>query len=316
MPATPLKTAARHPLQFWWFWTAVAAVVALSATFATYFVLGAMIAWNMAPPDRSLGAGLFIISFFALFLTPTLFVLVTRRAIDPDGALAGTSVLDPDRTGTHVPPGIQPHRADEDPPTNARPAAPRGDSAMNAETLYALEPTAFRSMQEAQEITNQLEDNLTGQNLGAANVRPEVVEIFSELVNNAAEHGISNDRDDDAAAHAHVRFMPHRRGHAFDIVVADSGPGIRATLSRNPSLPEMESDRDAIGLAIQELVSGTGVPTRGIGLWMTVNEMKRTGRKLWLHSGAGLLAMYGASEPALREINPRQGVMVRLTIPA
>ena len=90
-------------------------------------------------------------------------------------------------------------------------------------------------------------------------------------------------------------------------MIADSGPGIRATLSRNPCLPETESDQEAIGLAIQELVSGTGVPTRGIGLWMTVNEMKRPGRKLWLHSGSGLLTMYGASEPELREINHRQG---------
>ena len=28
-------------------------------------------------------------------------------------------------------------------------------------------------------------------------------------------------------AHAHVRYLPHRRGHAFDAVVEDSGPGIR-----------------------------------------------------------------------------------------
>ena len=103
MPATPLKTAAQHPLRYWWFWTAVAVVVALSATVATYFVLGAMIAWNMTPPDRSLAVGLFVISAFSLLLPPSLFVLVTRRAIDPDGALAGTDVLDPDRTGTGRP---------------------------------------------------------------------------------------------------------------------------------------------------------------------------------------------------------------------
>ena len=81
MRATPIKSAARHPLQFWWFWTPVAVVIALSATFATYFVLGAMIAWNMTPPDRSLGAGLFVISAFSLFLTPALFFLIARRLL-------------------------------------------------------------------------------------------------------------------------------------------------------------------------------------------------------------------------------------------
>ena len=79
----------------------------------------------------------------------------------------------------------------------------------------------------------------------------------------------------------------------------------------------LASDRtSAIGLAVQELVSGTSNPTRGIGLWMTLTEMQKPGRKLWLHSGSGLLTMYGAEEPVIRETAHRQGVMVRLTIPS
>ena len=178
------------------------------------------------------------------------------------------------------------------------------------ETEYALEPTTFRSMQEAQELTDVLEENLQERRLGGASVRPEVVEIFSKLVNNAAEHGMTQ-----SGANAHVRYMPHRRGHAFDVVVADSGPGIRATLAGNRGLLQPDTDADAIGLAVQELVSGSGVPTRGIGLWMTVTEMKKPGRKLWIQSGSGLLTMYGAAEPELREIERRQGTMVRLAIP-
>jgi hypothetical protein len=49
---------------------------------------------------------------------------------------------------------------------------------------------------------------------------------------------------------------------------------------------------------------------------MTVAEMRKPGRKLWIHSGSGLLTMYGAAEPELRETGHRQGTMVRLTIPA
>ena len=180
------------------------------------------------------------------------------------------------------------------------------------ETQYALEPTAFRSMREAQELTDTLEQNLQTLDMGAANIRPEVVEVFSELVNNAGEHGL----EDNGEANAHVRWMPHRRGHAFDMVVTDQGPGIRATLERNPKLSPVETDSEAIGIAVRELVSGTGNPNRGIGLWMTVTEMRKPGRKLWVHSGSGLLTMYGDAEPELRGIEHRQGVLIRLTIPA
>ena len=179
------------------------------------------------------------------------------------------------------------------------------------DTEYALEPTTFRSMQEAQELADILEDNLRERRLGAASVRPELAGVLFRLVNNAAEHGMTEE-----GAGAHVRYLPHRRGKAFDVVVADSGEGIRATLAANPGLSPPESDAAAIGLAVQELVSGSGIPTRGIGLWMTVTEMRKPGRKLWIQSGSGLLTMYGAAEPELREIEHRQGTMVRLTIPA
>ena len=109
--------------------------------------------------------------------------------------------------------------------------------------------------------------------------------------------------------------MPHRKGHAFDVVVADSGIGIRTALANNPSLKQPETDEEAIALAVQELVSGTGSPTRGIGLWMTLTEMRKPGRKLWIQSGSGLLTMYGEAEPELRKVQHRQGTMVRLTIP-
>ena len=158
---------------------------------------------------------------------------------------------------------------------------------MRAEELrYSLQPTTFRSMREAQELILTLEDNLATLNLGAHNVRPELVKIFREIANNAAEHGAGS-----ADAIAHVRFMPHRRGHAFDAVIVDSGAGIRDTLARNAELDVPETDAEAIRLATREIVSGTGDPTRGIGLWITVTEMRKPSRKLWLHSGSRLLAM-------------------------
>ena len=179
------------------------------------------------------------------------------------------------------------------------------------ETRYALESTGFSTFREAQSLADTLEENLRSIGLGSPNVRAELVETFSEIVNNAAEHGMTPE-----GAHAHVRHMPHRRGTTFDVAVADEGPGIRATLANNPGLDVPGSDAEAILLATQELVSGTGEPTRGIGLWMTVPQMRRPGRKIMMHWGAGLLVMRRDGEPELRETYPRHGVLVRLTIPA
>ena len=181
---------------------------------------------------------------------------------------------------------------------------------MDQETAYLLQPTIFHSMREAQELANTLEQNLTTRYPEAASISGVAVETFSELLNNAAEHGMNA-----AGAHCHVRVMPHRMGNCLDIVVADSGPGIRATLARNPNLPPAQSDQEAIALAIQELTSGTGTPTRGIGLWITVAEMRRPGRKLQIHSGTGLLTMYGTAEPEIAETALRPGTMVRVNIP-
>ena len=172
---------------------------------------------------------------------------------------------------------------------------------------------AFGAVTEAQALTDTLEDNLADLNRGTANLRPELAELFTISLNNSAEHGVT---EGSASAIAHVRFMPHRRGAAFDVVVVDEGTGIRATLARNPQMEVPQGDADAILLATQELVSGTGDPTRGIGLWMTVTEMRKPGRTLWLHSGTGLMTMYGDAGPETREIEQRQGVLVRLTIPA
>ena len=99
-------------------------------------------------------------------------------------------------------------------------------------------------------------------------------------------------------------------------MVVDQGPGIRATLANNPNLDVPDIDAEAIRLVTQELVSGTGDGTRGIRLWMILNEMPRPSRKLLIHSGGGQLVTYGAGEPEVREAKRRRGTPVRLMVPA
>ena len=95
---------------------------------------------------------------------------------------------------------------------------------------------------------------------------------IGHLVNNAAEHIISNECEEEGAS-APVHFMSHRHGCALDIAVtADSYPTVRTALERTPGI-HVESDFHALRLAVQELVSGTGVPTCGTGLRMTFTEM-------------------------------------------
>ena len=112
-------------------------------------------------------------------------------------------------------------------------------------------------MQEAQELTGTLEGNLHGLGMGAANVRPGLAAIFPEIINNAAGHGMTGN-----GVQAHVRFMPHRRGMAFDPVTVGPGPGIRAALARNIEQRQGLPDQEASQLAVQELASGAGLPTR------------------------------------------------------
>ena len=66
------------------------------------------------------------------------------------------------------------------------------------------------------------------------------------------------------------------------------------------------------GIAVS---GGIGAPTRGLRLWITVAEMRRPGRKLQIHLGAGLLTMYGIAEPEITETAIRPGTMVRANIP-
>lgn len=144
-------------------------------------------------------------------------------------------------------------------------------------------------MKELQEPTDTLQQDLWDQGRGVADV---------------AEHGLSLE-----GAQVHVPCMPQRRGHAFHVALADSGPGILAALAHNPGLPKQNTDSEAIGPAVQELASGAGIPIRGIGLRMTVTEMCKPGRKLWIHSGLDPPIMYGEAGADLRRTLSRQCTM-------
>ena len=107
---------------------------------------------------------------------------------------------------------------------------------------------------------------------------------------------------------------PHRGIRALDAVTVDSGPSIKATLTGNPLIGNGRRRHWSGGLAVRKLVSGMVDPIEGTGLWMTIPEMRKPGRKMWTHLGSGLPTLHGHAEPKLREAERRQVVMIRLTV--
>ena len=84
---------------------------------------------------------------------------------------------------------------------------------MNAEPAYVLDPTTFRSLAEAQKITNQLEDDLASQNLGGPNLRPEVVRP-SPISSTTPPGTASATKVKKKAPEPTSASCPHRGGHA------------------------------------------------------------------------------------------------------
>ena len=182
---------------------------------------------------------------------------------------------------------------------------------MTSETEYVLCPATFYSVQEARDLIRKLRDALQNRSLGTPDFRTELVELFNEIVVNAAEHGMTI-----AGADAHIRYMPHRRDHAFDCVVVDRGPGIPAPLANRPSLEAFENDADAIRAAVTDQApSTTGVPFRVPGLQKIHLAMQKTGRALSIHSGTGLLRIRGDGESHFSDTGYYAGTVVRMLIP-
>jgi hypothetical protein len=92
--------------------------------------------------------------------------------------------------------------------------------------------------------------------------------------------------------------------------------GVRVALTHNPHLRgRVYYDWDAIELALQERVSGTGIPTRGIGLYAISQEMRKPGHQLLIHSGIGLVRQTEELEADARRTTLFPGTLVYAAIP-
>lgn len=171
--------------------------------------------------------------------------------------------------------------------------------------------TRFDNLREAAELTNEVEYSLYTSGLGAANIHPVVCELFSEMVNNAAEHSESS-----VGAYGFIRFYSHGQNRRFVCGVADGGIGIQSSIKRNTNLDHGAYEWSAIELATKELVSGTMSSTRGIGLYSVFEEMRSPGRELLIHSGQGMITMSEDSQIRMIRANLFPGTLVCFSIPA
>ena len=176
---------------------------------------------------------------------------------------------------------------------------------------HILPVTRFEREEEVEELANQALDGLSRAGLGSANLYPLVSEVFAELAMNAVQHSESP-----VGSLGLIQFYEFQQGQRFVCVVADGGIGIRRSLERNPALrDEVPYDWVAIQMALRERVSGTGVATRGIGLYGVAEDMRRSGRQLIIHSGIGMVETTEEMESRASRTRLFPGTLVYASIP-
>ena len=157
-------------------------------------------------------------------------------------------------------------------------------------------------MDDAHILAKLLEDAVESRDLETADSRAEV----DESLFNAIEHGMTTE-----GAHSHVRYLPDRRGMAFDCVVVDRGPGVRANPGKGPDLPRLESDRESLQLAVQD--RGVDVARPGPRPPEGPHPDNNRSEGLWVHSGTALVR--GEDETHFTETDNFAGAMIRMVVP-
>jgi anti-sigma regulatory factor (Ser/Thr protein kinase) len=177
---------------------------------------------------------------------------------------------------------------------------------------HILPVTRFEREEEVEELANQALDGLSRAGLGSANLYPLVSEVFAELAMNAVQHSESP-----IGSLGLIQFYEFQQGQRFVCVVSDGGIGIRRSLERNPALrDEVLYDWVAIQMALRERVSGTGIATRGIGLYGVAEDMRKSGRQLILHSGIGMVETTEEMESRASRTTLFPGTLAYASIPA
>ena len=144
-----------------------------------------------------------------------------------------------------------------------------------------------------------------------SNLPPTISETFVELANNGVEHSQS-----ELGTLGMVALDMGRKTGNFEIAVADGGVGISPALKAAANIDKKRTWRDwsSIEYATGELVSGTGDPHRGIGLFGVAEESRLPGAVLRLSSGRGVLHISEQSQIRAIRNNLFPGTLAYISI--
>ncbi len=157
----------------------------------------------------------------------------------------------------------------------------------SSEPSILLPLCILQSFSDVERATDDILDSLMDTpDSGPANLYPTIAETFAELANNGVEHSQS-----EIGTFGMVALTLGRKTGNFEIAVADGGVGISQALKASASIDKKRiwNDWSSIEYATGELVSGTGDPHRGIGLFGVIEESRLPGAILRLNSGRGVL---------------------------
>jgi anti-sigma regulatory factor (Ser/Thr protein kinase) len=108
---------------------------------------------------------------------------------------------------------------------------------------------------------------------------------LNEIVENVFYHA-------DSPIEALVAAQAYKRKKVAELVIADTGRGIKAALSKVPEYRDQtRDDCSAIRLALEKNVTTTGDVKRGIGLWVASEVIRRNGGELMILSHDGGLVV-------------------------
>ena len=148
--------------------------------------------------------------------------------------------------------------------------------------------THFRTDSEVEELGAKLEERFRTELFGIASILQPCYEIFSELAMNILYHAESK------GGYVLAQRYNYSSGPVIDIAVADCGIGIRASLAKNPDIAPLNSDPDAISLALEEGVTSLNQSNRGYGLSHVTDRVNTAkDRIMVIRSGHGIMTLQG-----------------------
>jgi hypothetical protein len=143
--------------------------------------------------------------------------------------------------------------------------------------------------------------------------RGHILEVLSELCSNVLMHAKT-----EFGAIASMQTYKTSSGARYVVMaIGDHGIGVRASLAANPKMQSrLESDAQALGVAMQPGASRFDVGGHGGGLPRVLEIARRYGGRVVARSGSGAFSFNGSTQAKQSfEVPAIEGTMLRIALP-